>query len=1002
MTGVRHLRARPLSLGLRIVFVCLSCIAFCRAALALDPDSSFDRYRLDRWGVEEGLPQISVLSIAQDRLGYLWLGLQVGVARFDGSRFTVYDRRTTGVDTTFGRSALATADGSIWFGTPRGLLRFHEDAVSTLDAGGKPLSVLALAQGADGSVLAASESGMFAVAGSRLVAMPGLREPAYSLYRDGDAVWIGGVGALTRLRAKTSERIALPERTLKILHIARDGQTLWLGTPSGLRRFDPRSGSLEPVAAVGDASIESLRVDRAGNLWVGTIDRLFRRRPDGAWENVEPRDLFARPWIDAIFEDREGSLWLGTHYESLVRLRDSAISRIGERQGMVDPFVWSVLRAHDGHLLLGTNDGLVAIGADGVARPAIPGKALPQAQIYTLAQDPDGTLWIGTRGGLVLWRNGAFVPTPALGPLAGLQIDAVVRVGDDDHWLATHGGLYRFRHGVLQSIGPTGDVPAAGVRSVLPLSPDDVLIGTDAGVYRVQGERISMLPGTESIEQTPVMRLAWLRPGLLGITTVDHGIGLWRDGHLLLLGTHEGLPSDNGWTLDPIGAYLYVGSIDGVYRIALSDLPDPAAKPPFHLRAQVVIESSQRASGGRRYGCCNGGGDARSLREGDVLWIASSAGAVRLDTAQLPAPSAPPAARIERASSGDRVYPGDRAIGIDPGHRDLRIDYTGMSLVDSERLEFRYRLQGYDADWSRPSTRRSAYYTHLPPGDYVFHVQARAPFGAWGAEIAPLSMQVLPRWYERRLVQIAAALLALLAIVAAFFRHNAGLRRRARELQQAVDERTAALRDANAKLEVLSRTDSLTGLGNRRVLDAGTDGADRARTGAVLLIDIDHLKRVNDEHGHACGDEVLVALGEILRANTRGSDHVLRWGGEEFLIVSPDIGIDAALALGERIRSAMAAHAFSGHDGGRLQVTCSIGIAGLPVHSGRDGDLDASILLADFALYRAKHAGRDCAYAIELPADFAAGPTRVEMRAEIDRLDELGALTWRERGEITA
>jgi len=964
-------------------------------AAALDPKAAFNHYRLDHWGVDEGLPQISVLSITQGRLGYLWVGTQNGIARFDGNRFTKYDRTTTGVDTTLAACALATADGLIWFGTPRGVLNVDGETVTAIDGGGSLIDVVDLAQTADGNLLAASASGVYTVERGRLVAVPELHDPAHSLQRDGDDVWVGGTGAITRLHTRVPERIALPDRTLKILHVARDGDVLWLGTQSGLRRFDPRTHALDDVADAGPGAIESLLTDRGGNLWVSTLEHLMRRRPDGRWEMVQAGDLFAHPWIDAMFEDSEGGVWLGSRYESLVRLRDSAIARIGEREGLTDPFVWSVLRANDGRLLIGTNDGLLAVGTDGAPHALVAGKDLPQAQVYSLAQDPDGTLWIGTRGGLAVWRNGALAVPPALAPLNGLQINAVQRVDDDDHWIATMGGLYRYRGGMLRAIGPSGGVPAAKVRTILPQALDEALIGTEAGIFHVQGEQIARLPGTETLNGSFVPRMAWLRPGLLGITTMDRGLGLLRDGQLLLLGSDAGIPSANGWTLDVIGDYLYVTSIDGAYRIALSDLPDPAAQLPFRLRAQVVVEGSQRSGGGRRYGCCNGGGDARTLREGAQLWIASSAGAVRLDTAALPPPAAPPAARIERVYSGEKIYRGDRAVELDGEHRDLGIQYTGLSLIESDRIEFRYWLQGYDANWGDASTRRAAYYTHLPPGDYQFRVQARPPFGAWGVEIAPLAIHVVPHWYERGVVRIGAALLALLLLTALVLRHNADLRKRARELKRAVDERTVELHAANAQLQQLIRTDSLTGLANRRALDTHMQIPERDWIGAVLLIDIDHFKGVNDEHGHDRGDLVLIALSEILRANTRDEDRVLRWGGEEFLIVSKRLDLDGALALAERIRHAFAELRFRGHDGSPVRVTCSIGIASLPVHPERVGDLYASITLADFAMYRAKREGRDRVFAVALPPQAWPSAARGDLREYVERLDELGKLQWR-------
>ena len=152
-------------------------------------------------------------------------------------------------------------------------------------------------------------------------------------------------------------------------------------------------------------------------------------------------------------------------------------------------------------------------------------------------------------------------------------------------------GLYRYRDDVLRTFGPTGGVPAAKVRTILPQTPDDVLIGTEAGIFRVQGEHVARLPGTESLSGTFVPRMAWLRPDLLAITTMDRGLGLLRDGKLLLLGPDAGIPSANGWTLDVIGNYLYASSIDGAYRIALSDLPIR----PRNRRSDCALKSSLKA-----------------------------------------------------------------------------------------------------------------------------------------------------------------------------------------------------------------------------------------------------------------------------------------------------------------------------------------------------------------------------------------------------------------------
>lgn len=964
-------------------------------AFALDPKAPFQNYRFDHWGTDEGLPQISVGTLAQGRLGYLWVGTQNGIARFDGNRFTIFDRASSGVDTTLPTSSLATSDGRVWFGTPRGVLWIGNGAVHEVSNGGKLVSIRDLAQDASGRVLAATDAGLFVVDDDRLQALAGVPGPALALAQDGAIVWVGGRGVVTRIDGATRQRITLPDPSLSVRRIIRDGGRLWLGTASGLKWLDLATHTLMDVPQAGTEAIGSLLLDTDGNLWVGSVDHLRRRFPDGSWETVSDGDLFAQPWIDSIFEDREGGLWLGSRTQSLTRLRDSAISRIGAREGLADPFVWALLRERSGSLLLGTSHGLFRVGSDGIPQ-AVAADTLAHQQIYSLDGDHDGSVWIGIRdGGVAILREDKVTTPPGLSALAGRTITSVQSDGGTGYWIATLDGLYGYRNGTLRPLGPHDGSAAARIRTLLPQAANEALVGTEAGIFRLRGDTLSRLPGSEALASAFVTRMAWVHPGLLAIATMDHGLGFWHDGRMLLLGKADGLPSDNGWTLDIAGTHLYVASIDGVYRLPLADLPDPTATRARHgLTTQVVVDGSQRGSNGRRFGCCNGGGDGRSLHEGAMLWFASSAGAVRLDTAALPPPADPPATAIERVRNGDQDIPGTVPVVLAGDSRDLEIHYTGLSLVDSARLEFRYRLDGYDDHWQFAGQRRTAYFTHLPPGQYEFRVQARPAFAQWGADVTPLTIEVRPRWHERAWVRITAFALLLLTLAGAWLRYGSNLRRRARELRQAVDERTSELVNANARLATLSRTDSLTGLANRRALDTDAAGGPRDWTGAVLLIDLDHFKRVNDEHGHARGDEVLVAMGDAIRANTLGDDLLLRWGGEEFLIISHRLDLDTALLLAERIRDAIATRRFRGHDGRPLQVTCSAGAASLPAHPLRRGDLEASIAVADHALYRAKHEGRDRAFAVGLPAD-ATISVSGDLRHDIERLDAMGRLIWR-------
>lgn len=972
-------------------------------ARALDPNAAFSDYQLDKWSVDDGLPQISVLSLTQDHRGYLWVGTQNGIARFDGLRFTVFDRTHGGVDTTLAAVAWTDREDAVWFGTPRGAVRMKDGQVREFKTGGEPLSVTAFAEDAQGLWLGTGR-GLYRVDGDALRPSALPDQAVYSLLQDGGVLWIGGEGKLWRRGVGGVQVYPLPESDLRVGQILARPDGLWLGTQRGLYRFQPRSGTWDaPHPDLQGHAIESLAGDREGNLWIGTSDRLVRQRGDGVVERITADDFIANPWIRTIYEDREGNLWLGSYRDSLFRLRDSPFAWIAADQGLKDYFVWSVSKDAAGRRLIGSMSNIERETTPGRFEELVPGSALPQASGYSLDVDSDDTLWIGTRGGLAFWRDGRLQRPAALAVLDAYQINSVQRIAADDYWIASMGGLYRYHAGRLDRVGAAPGTTEAKVRCLLRVSEDRWLIGTEDGVRQVDGERVTVPNWSQPLIGMMVSRIAWLRPGLLGLATMDAGLGLMAKDHLLLLTPEQGLPSRNGWTLDVIGNYLYIASIHGAFRIAMADLPDPTRPAPVHVPAQGVVPQYGRMINFKRQGCCNGGADGRSLVDGRYLWLTSTSGAIRLDTDAIPDRLPAPDSVIERLGNAGDTYNDNKVIALAGESRDVVVDYTGLSLVDSDQIEFRYRLAGYDELWKEAGSRRSAFFTHLPPGEFRFEVQARRPGGDWGRPASAWSFRIVPRWYERRDLQIIGALALLLLIGGLVAWRLRELRMRQRELELAVSERTQELdranqrlRHANEALTIESRTDVLTGLPNRRMVSRMATGAvARSQQRALLLVDIDHFKQINDRYGHAFGDQVLVEIAGLLGQGLRTGDQVARWGGEEFLVVLEHVDMTQALVLAERIRSRVAENVFVIPGQAPVRIGCSIGIAMDPLLTGLPRDWHGSLELADAAMYRAKRSGRNKVIGIDLSENASGQPAAI-LPAQIDVMVAQGILRWRE------
>ena len=985
-------------------------------AAALDPGARFHDYVLDNWNIESGLPQISVISITQDGPGYMWIGTQNGIARFDGVRFTVFDRQASGVDTTMASVSFTDHHGDPWFGTPHGALHYANGRFTLLHAGRDNAAVTDIAEDSDGSVLFATSVGVMRHAGAALQPAMLDGEASYSLLRQEDTLWVGGMGTLTRIRPRDIARFPLPAplANARVNHLVADAGGLWLGTSAGLYRWSgekiERAG-LDPD--LDHLGIESLYRDSDANLWIGTASTLFRRRQDQSIERIGADDFTRDSWVLAIYEDREHNLWLGSQTESLFRLWNGWARRVSQRDGLTDPFVWSVARDPHGRTVLGTNSNIVAIDRGGITQ-LVSGKQLPNPSAYDLFFDRDGRLWIGTRGGIAIYADGKVERPPALQALDPYQINAIEQVGAD-YWIGSMGGLYRYRGGNLARIGPAPGGTGARVRSIYPRAEDDLLVGTEAGVREVRGDSMQAPRWAQQLDGRFVTSIAPIRPGLLGITTLDAGFGLLAGDHLLMFTTAQGLPGDNGWTFRVVDGRMYVSGIDGVWRVPVEALPDPAqVSVPPQLHPQMVLSSSGRQPGSQRVRCCNGGGMARSAVDGASIWLPTISGALRLDTRAIVATQQVPNVVVEGVRHAGHWY----AAGTIPelrGGRDVEIEFTGLSFRDPHSVRFLYRLDGYDDDWIDAGPRRAAFYTNLPPGDYRFHVRAMLPDGLAGASDSSVNFSLPPHWYERTLVRAALGCVAGLVVFLLVMLRLRQYRANALRLESIVAERTHALSRANERLRLVnetlaqeSRTDPLTGLSNRRYLldhvhQLLADGIGNGTALAFLLLDLDAFKSVNDRFGHAAGDSVLVQLSQLLRNVARVDDLLLRWGGEEFLIVLKHVHAEQALETAERIRTRLAAHTFRLGDGRELTLTGSIGFAMHPPAAELREHFDWALTLelADAALYRVKQWGRNGSAG--LVAGPALSPTNLTSQSimQLDALVESGVLRWLRPNGVT-
>lgn len=953
--------------------------------IAVEPEKAFHHYVRNAWSIQAGLPQISVQAIAQDPKGYIWVGTQSGLARFDGVRFTTYNPEIEpALPGGWIRSLLTDRKGRLLIGTYKGIAIYeagHFTTVPIADMESFPtIDVFAMAESAEGELIAATNSGVFDLRNGKLVHRDGSPAPAQSLLQLKDGLLVGALGGVYRLQGTNSTFLPLPEEASKagVNQIADSQGRIWAGTSQGLYLLDGNSWKLaveNPLARTSPVNL--LFTDRDGNLWVGTSAGLARFKTRLLSEFIPDTSPSAFKGVVSAFEDHEGNLWLGSQWEGLARIWNGWTRRYSINEGMIEPIVWSLSRAPDGHTWVGNNDGLGVL-SNGVYQTVLRGNQLPHPNAYNLLAEAD-RVWIGTRRGLAVWRDGK-IETPAiLAPMASAQINGIVRGRDDVLWFPTTEGLFRLKSGKLSHFGQEEGLANVRIRVIRELRDGRMLVGTQSGLYELRNERMIELGLKEGLEPNlDVTAIYELNSGEWAIGTLDEDVLLFNGKKWQIFGRKEGMPANASFfiTQDSAG-WLWVTGIRGITRIPIAQMLELMSGKRKSVDAEMVLnERGDRRSGQQGF-CCNGAGNSKGFIVDDVLWLPTRDGVVTLDTRTIIKNKKPPQVVIERIQvKGEwQDLVSNEKIKLPADSRDLGFEFTALSFQEPNSVQLRYRLVGYDEQWRDLElvTPRAANYTNLPAGNYTFEVMAANNADVWNPVPTQLSFYIKPFFYETPWFYLLLTLLLTLLIYVALRYQKRSHEAKRTLLEQEVMERTEQLHAANLLLEHASQTDPLTGLRNRRYLtnqlpaDISFYDREHKRVGGVrqslvfALVDIDHFKRVNDTYGHGAGDRVLQQFADVLTRLVRTGDYIVRWGGEEFLLVFRPMQRQYVSTIGDRIRHSVAEQKFVINDTTTLEITCSVGLAEYPIAGDSQYQLgwEQMVELADAALYWVKRNGRD-------------------------------------------
>ena len=784
-------------LGLVVVYMLL---AWCPSAFALNPSLDVSQYAHTSWKIRDGFPKGEITSIAQTADGYLWLGTELGLFRFDGVRHVLWHPTANQeLPSNFIFSLLAARDGTLWIGTAKGLASWKDGKLTQYpELAGRYL--FKLLEDREGTVWA---SGM-AVPTGRLCAIRSgnvkcfgddgsLGRGAFNLYEDRKgSLWAGVKDGLWQWKPGPPKFFPLGGEPDGIQCFGEDNDgTLLVGWNGGIHRFiDGKTEVYSIPKNVGQFRGKRMLRDRDGSLWIGTHNQGLVHVREGRVDVFGLSDGLSGESGSVLFEDREGNVWVATG-SGLDRFRDYAVATFSVNQGLLSPRIQSVLADHNGGVWLATRNGVnrwsngqvTALNVNSYKRD---GGFLPNS----LFQDHSGRVWVSTPFEFGYLDKDRFV---SISNVPG----AVIAIAQDTAkslWVSNeHVGLFQvFGEKVVQQI-PWSNLGHQDAASNMVADPNGgIWLGFFLGgvAHYSDGQIRASYSTSNGLTAGRVSDLQFEQDGALWIAT-EGGLSRLKNGRVATLTSQNGLPcaAVHWLRADDAGSFwLYADC--GLVRIARSELNAWAAAVDQGTSAKPTIQATVFDSSDGVRTLASGMHFAPQVAKSTdgKLWFSASDGLSLVDPGRLPFNNILPPVHIEQFVADRKTYGAisDGTLRLPALIRDLRIDYTALSLVAPEKILFRYKLEGRDNDWQEITGRRQAFYNDLPPGNYRFRVMACNNSGLWNESGTYIDFSIAPAYYQTAWFRILVVVLFLFVLGALY---QLRLRQVARQVRGRMEER---------------------------------------------------------------------------------------------------------------------------------------------------------------------------------------------------------------------
>ena len=796
-----------------------------------------DEFLIQRWDTANGLPHNTVRAITQMPDGYLWLGTENGLARFDGVRFENFGRENTPVLQDPNVQFLQTdSSGTLWVGTGNRLYAWDGRRLAAQNwpvVAGDQTDRLLIAR--TNEVLFSTVQGCL-VRGQRLVdgewqwSSSSPAGPCIFAVDAAGKIWRLTLGGrLWRMNGLEAERVEIPEATGLIIQMTADAAgRLWLGTerqllaqtgdrfqtvasPPGKNNFSvtaiypTRKGAIWVVADEhlwkwqgGDwrldagawpARLPSLRrllEDRDGSLWFNHYGHgLLRLDASGQVLTVTARDGLPGDLVRSLFQDHEGNLWVGIDRGGLVKLRAKLFQPLGTEAGLADPVALGVCEDARGAIWATTYGGGLNRWADGKFARFDLGPNGSPGFVFTAFPDRDGRLWVGTRDNGVFVRDQEDFQRPFSTNAIPAPVRAIFQDRSGTIWLGSGDGVFRWRDGQLEKFLADTELAHADVRGFAEDARGALWIATHGnGLHRFAAGKYTALHQTNGLPNEYVRALFADNDGAVWVGMYGGGLLRWKNGEMVSAAPRKDLPDDVICHIEEDGAgQLWIGTHHGLFRVAKSDLNAYSEGRQKSIFCIVYNKHDGLPSAEFSGGIQPAGWHARDGR----LWFATDNGLVSLQPAAVTINPLPPPVVVESlqvdselfASSLDKgktVQDLRNKLRIPAGRTQFEFHFTALSYTAPDNVRFQYRLEGLEKNWIDAGMNRVATYNYLQPGNYEFHVRAANNDGVWNDTGDTVPFELLPHFWQRWWFRAAMIAVVIGLVWLAYARRMARLR----------------------------------------------------------------------------------------------------------------------------------------------------------------------------------------------------------------------------------